>query len=189
MQLEEIKAIKACQNGQLESFTLLYDAYIRKIYDFVYFKTYHKETAEDLTSLIFLKAFEKIKNFDVQKGSFSAWLYAIANNTIIDYYRGKKNEANIDDIWDLSAEDDISLDLENKNQLEKIRAYIRKLPAKQRNIIILRLWQNLSYKEIAQITSFTETNCKMIFSRAIRQLRQEMPESAFILFLLFGLLN
>jgi len=99
--------IVSCQQGDLEKFSWLYDKYIKKIYDFIYFKTTHKETAEDLTSQTFFKALEKIKTFNSDKGTFSAWLYQIARNTVIDHYRTMKKTVDIDDVWDMAEDQDI----------------------------------------------------------------------------------
>lgn len=160
------------QNGNLEFFTELYNLYIRKIYGFVYFKTHHKQIAEDLTGEIFLKALENFKKFNLEKGRFSSWIYRIARNTIIDYYRTRKFEYNISDAWDLSAKDDINLDAENKEKIDKVRNFLRQMTSEQRDIIILRVWNDLSYREISEIMNKTEANCKMIFSRALGKMQQ-----------------
>ena len=189
MDPKEISYIKNCQQGKLEDFTPLYDLYVKKIYDFIYYKTYHRETAEDLVSLVFVKALENINSFDFAKGSFSAWLYRIAQNTVIDHWRTKKNEANVEDIWDLAENEDLETDLDNRQQLEEVRKYLKKIKSKQREIVMLRLWQQLSYKEIAEISGLTEANCKMTYSRVMRTLKQDMPVATFLLFIIFNIFN
>lgn len=176
--------IKKCQQGELTEFSRLYDHYLRPIYDFIYYKTYHQETAEDLTSQTFIKALEKINTYKAGKGTFKSWLYKIAQNTVIDYWRARKSEANIEDIWDLSADDPIEVDLEVKENLNRIKKYLQQLKPRQRNVLIMRLWQELSYKEIADNLDLSEANCKMIYSRAMKNLRQAMPLSVWIIFLL-----
>lgn len=94
--------LKKCQKGELEAFGFLYDNYIKKIYDFIYYKTHHQETAEDLTNATFMKALENIRKFNLQEAYFPAWLYKIARNTVIDHYRTQKNHNNIDDAWDIA---------------------------------------------------------------------------------------
>ena len=100
MDSKEQKLIKDCLGGDLKKFGGLYELYIDKIYKFIYFKTHHKETAEDLVSQTFFKALENIKGFDPSKGKFSSWLYRIARNCVIDYYRTKKAKIDIYDTWD-----------------------------------------------------------------------------------------
>ena len=182
---KELELIQKCQAGELEEFSQLYDLYIKKIYNFVYFRTHHKETAEDLVSLIFMKALEKIASFNHKKGTFSSWLYRISRNTVIDYYRTKKSEANVDDIWNLTGNDNIERDLVNKIQLEKIGEYLQKLEPLHREIIIMKIWDGLSYKEIADITQKSEASLKMAFSRAMTKLRKEQALILILLLLLF----
>lgn len=184
MEFDEIAIIKKCQAGNREDFALLYDAYVNKIYSFIYFRTQHKETAEDLTSRAFMKALEKIKSFNPELGNFSAWLYRIARNSVIDHYRTKKNETDIADIWDLSDGQDIERDIDTKEKLKAVDAYLKTLKSEQREIIIMRVWQGMSYLEIAEVLGRSEASCKMTYLRAIARLKQEMPLSVLVLFIL-----
>lgn len=174
MHIDENQIVDLCKQGNLEKFTLLYDMYANKIFRFVYYKTTHKETAEDITSEVFIKALKNIEKFNDKKGTFQAWLFKIARNTVIDYYRTKKDISDIDNIWSLSGGDDISQNVENKDNIEKIKKYISQLTPRQREIIILRVWENMPYREIADIIGETEANCKMIFSRTIKKIRGDM---------------
>jgi len=169
-----------------EDFADLYDQYVRKIFNFIYYKTHHRETAEDLTSETFTKAFRKIEDFDANKGKFSTWLYQIARNTVTDFYRAKKNYANIDDIWDLAADEDILRDLDAARKLEEVQDYLKELKAEQREIVLLRVWEGMTYREIAEIVGKDESNCRVVFSRAIQALRQKMPLVLFLSLLLFN---
>lgn len=182
--MNEGQLIARVQNGENQAFGRLYDAYIRKIYDFVYFKTLHKETAEDLTSQTFLKALNSIKDYKEEKGAFSSWLYRIAQNTVYDHYRTYKSSSNIEDAWDLPGDENVQADVADKLQLEEVGKYLSLLKPVQRDIIIMRVWQQLSYKEIAEIVGKGEGNCKMIFSRGIKKLRKSMPLAMFVAFLL-----
>jgi RNA polymerase sigma-70 factor (ECF subfamily) len=188
MTYEDNEIVRLCQSGQMDKFGLLYDKYIRRIYDFIYYKTTHKETAEDLTSLAFMKALEKIGSFNLEKGTFSAWLYQIARNTVIDHYRTKKSAQNIEDIYDLAGDENIDRDLDTKLKLEKIEKYLALLKPEQRDLIIMRVWQEMSYNEIACALGKSEDACKVAFSRAISKLRMEMPTALF-LYLLFNHIN
>lgn len=181
---EELNIVILCQNGQLENFGLLYDEYIEKIYKFIYYKTHHKETAEDLTSKTFMKALEKINTFTDLKGSFAAWLYKIARNTVIDHYRANKYDVNIEDVWDLKDNNDIESNIDIKQKISEVKKYLKDLKSEQREIIIMRIWQNMSYQEIADALGKSEASCKMTFSRAINKLRQEMPLALFICFIM-----
>ncbi|MEK7583625.1 MAG: sigma-70 family RNA polymerase sigma factor [Patescibacteria group bacterium] len=169
----EVQYIRRCQEGHTEEFGSLYDRYIRKIYDFIYFKTMHRETAEDLTSQTFMKAFQNIQSFREGAGTFSAWLYRIARNTVIDHYRTRKETRSLEDAWDLGADDETPRDIDTRDRLAKVHDAVQKLPAQQRDIIMLRVWSELSFKEIAAVVGKSEASCKMAFSRSLAKLRTE----------------
>ncbi len=179
---EDLGWIVDYHSGQTEVFGAIYDKYVRKIYDFIYFKTHHKETAEDLCSRVFMKCLEHIANYDAQKGSFSSWLYRIATNTVIDHYRTQKSNVDIVDAWDIASSEDVARDVENRDQFSQVQKYLADLKPEQREIIILRIWNDLSYKEIAEIIGKSEDNCKMIFSRAVGTMRKEVLLAFLIMF-------
>lgn len=181
---QEIDLIVLCQKGEWDNFSPLYDFYIKPIYKFIYCKTNHQATAEDLTSTVFLKAIKGLKKFNIEKGFFSAWLYKIARNVIADHYRFRREESNLDEIWDLSGDEDQKKEYENKEKKNQLKEALLKLKPEQREIVILRIWQELSYQEIAQIVKKNENNIKMIFSRAVKKLSQEIPLSLLIILLI-----
>jgi RNA polymerase sigma-70 factor (ECF subfamily) len=184
MNQAEINLVASAQKGEAEAFGALYDAYADKIYKFIYYKTHHRETAEDLVSLTFTKALEGLAGFSPAKGSFSSWLYKIARNNVIDHYRSFKSEADVDDIWDLTDSTDAPADADTSMRLAEVKKYFKYLSADQREILTLRVWEELSYKEIAEATGKTEQNCKVIFSRALAELRHQLPLAVYILLLL-----
>lgn len=170
------------------AFSCLYKENIKKIYNFIYYKTHHKETAEDLASLTFLKAWQNIDSYSMEKGSAAAWLYAIARNTVIDFYRSQKPNVNVYDVWDLPDSHDLRIDIETKLKIDEIKKYLKKFSVEQRDIIIMRVWQELPYKEIADIVGKSEASCKMIFSRALSQMKKEAPAIMLALIILNGLI-
>jgi RNA polymerase sigma-70 factor (ECF subfamily) len=157
--------------GDAEAFGEIYDLLFDKIYRFIYFKTYHKETAEDITSRTFLKALGGINGFNPNKARFTTWIYRIARNAVIDYYRTRKKNSDIDDIWDIKDPSDMVLDLETKEYIAKLHTALNTLSPDVREIIILRIWEGMSYREIAGIVGKSEAGCKMAFSRAVKELR------------------
>lgn len=167
-----------------KAFEAHYDAYVRKIYKYVYYRTQHRETAEDLTSQVFLKAFDKLGSFDESRGTFSAWIYGIARNALTDHYRSSREAIDIDDVWDLRSDEDVERDVEARERVEKLRPYLQALPKDQRELVFMRLWDGLSYAEISEITGRSEDACKMAFSRTVARLRKEVP-SAILLLMLF----
>jgi len=184
MENNDLSLISACQAGDAQAFGQLYDRYFKKIYSFVYYKISHKENTEDLVSDIFYKALNNLSKFNSRKGSFNSWLYRIARNTVIDYYRTNKNSQDIETVSDLSFSTELGDDLDRSFQIAEIEDKMKLLNDAQREIIILRVWQQLSYKEISEIVGKSEANCKMIFSRGIKELRLSLAS----LVLLFTML-
>jgi len=101
----------------------------------------------------------------------------IARNTVIDHYKTKKVNENIEDIWDLSGQDDLEKDVDTKIKLEKIEKYIGTLKSEQRDILIMRLWQGMSYKEIAEIYDCPVGTVLARVHRALKTLRKAMETS------------
>src|SRR3989344_6704647 len=180
----ESQLIERCQQGELNQFGVLYDTYIKKIYDFIYYKTHHQQTAEDLTSHTFLKALRSINSFSNTAGTFQAWLYQIARNTVIDHYRTQKATVNLEDAWDLHDNTDIVRDTDTALKLETVQAALQQLSSEQRDIVLLRVWSGLSYAEIAAIVGKTEDSCKVSFSRTIKKLREQNALLALLLFMI-----
>jgi RNA polymerase sigma-70 factor (ECF subfamily) len=168
----ELKSIQACQAGEMESFVLLYDRYVEKIYRFLYFRTLQKEVAEDITSQVFLKAMDKIKSFNADKGTFQAWLYQIARNLLIDEYRRKKPTDNIDAHYDIADNTDLETETQTKFSNEALQKLLQELPEESQELVTMRLWDELTYSEIAMVTGKTEGSLKMQFSRIIGKLQQ-----------------
>jgi RNA polymerase sigma-70 factor (ECF subfamily) len=171
---EQSNLVLACHKGDTAAFGKLYEHFVEPIYNFIYYKTHHKETAEDLTSQTFFKAYDSIKKCDPAQGTFSSWVYRIARNTVVDHYRTKKHHSDIEDAFDLSDGKNGESDVHNRIELAKVTTYLQGLSSEQRDIVILRLWQELSFSEIAAIMNKSEASCKMMLSRTLDKLRSDL---------------
>lgn len=179
--------IRRCQKGELELFAQLYDRYVHNIYNFILYRTRDRELSQDITSTTFLKAVKHIGEFSNKKGTFASWLYTIARNALFDHFRSHKNTTDIDDVWDIGDGTNIERDTELKISVEKIKNYLADLKPEQRDIVLMRVWDELSYKEIARILGKSEGSCKMIFSRTIAKLQTEFGPHALALLILIKL--
>jgi RNA polymerase sigma-70 factor (ECF subfamily) len=184
MDQAERQAIAACQTGELTHFNFLYERYLEKIYRFVYFKTWHRQTAEDLTSVTFMKALEHIADYDVARGNFSSWLYRIAHNTVIDHYRTAKQEVDIEQVFNLASGENVAAKTEVNLALEEVKEYLKSLETETRELLIMRLWQGLSYQEISELTGKNESALKMAASRALKSLRANISPAALLLIIM-----
>jgi RNA polymerase sigma-70 factor (ECF subfamily) len=172
----EKELIKKAQNGEAQAFGLLYDIHVEAIYRFVYLKIGSKADAEDITQQVFLNAWQNIHRYRYQGFPFSSWLYKIAHNAVIDFYRSHNLRADID----LESAEEIiqENEAEQKNKtdynldLEKIKKAIRQLPADQQSIIIMRFVDDLPIKEIARILEKNEGTIRVIQHRALKQIKK-----------------
>jgi len=184
MNTKEQELAQLASAGDREAFGKLYDLYVKDLYRFIYYKTFHAQTTEDLTSQVFIKALNAISRFDESKGSISSWLYAIARNTVIDHYRTTTNDSSIEDVFDLSDGKDLDAQTDTLLKMEGVKEALSKLSAQQREIIVLRVWEQKSYQEIAELLSKSEAACKMQYARSLEKLQSLLPLSIYLIFLL-----
>lgn len=170
--LSDDQLVELCQKGNLDSFSFLYERYIDAIYRFVYMKVFETPLAEDITSDIFFKVLNKINSYELDwKASFKTWIYTIAQNTVIDFYRTKKKSHDIEEIIETaSQENDFWQEIDNKDKLRKILAFLDTQSEKTKEIVVMRFWDDLSFKEISQITGESVDNCKKIVSRTLKKM-------------------
>ena len=157
-----------------QTFTKLYEEFAQKIYAFIYYRTQDKATAEDLTSQTFSKALEKWESFDLDKGSFKSWIYKIARNTICDYYRERRPHDDIENIFGLTDEKNFIDELKKEEVVERVKKALFVLTPAQREVVLMRIWDDLPYKEISIILGKTEASLKMSFKRALTDLQKQL---------------
>lgn len=173
--------IERAKQGDGGAFGALYDAYAPAIYRFIALKVTTRQEAEDLTHEVFLSAWQKLPRFKEQGFPFTSWLYKIARNRVIDYYRTKKTPISIDD--EESGFDDIadgSPLVEDATDLhfsiEAVKGALLQLPPDQREVIELRFLAELSPIEIAQIVGKREGTVRIIQFRALKKLKDILGE-------------
>jgi len=179
------RLVSEAQAGETKSFARLYDLYLRRIYDFIYHKTFHRETAQDLTQAVFLKALANLDKLDVTAGSFPAWLFTIARNSVIDHFRARRpSQQDMADVWDLPAQVDPEIDAVNRERYAALHGYLHGLAPAKREMLTLRIWHDLSFSEIADLQGVTSGACKMAFHRLLKQIREEMPALLLLLLIM-----
>lgn len=164
--------VKKAQSDPRE-FTPLYEHYLPKIYRYLSFKTNNADMAEDLTAQTFCEAIENLGKFRWQGTSFGAWLYRIAHNLLVDHYKEKGSDP-LDENNDYHSEEDISAEVGKQWSLEKVYEALQTLPEIARQVVTLRITEDLSHKEIGVILGKSENNIKVIYSRTIQQLKEKI---------------
>lgn len=170
----EENLIRQAQAGSAESFGILYDHYTPQIYRFVLLKVTAREEAEDLTHEIFLRAWRKIKAYQIRGFPFSSWLYQIARNQIIDHYRLKKNQISLEtvDADLIKAEDSIERDVDRLLRLDQVREAMKELSGDEQDVLIMRFVEGLSHREISGAINKSEGAVRLIQHRALNALRK-----------------
>lgn len=184
--MTDIEIVIQCQNWKLDFFSKLYDKYIDEIYKFVYLKTTNKEISEDIVSESFMSALEHISSFKVEeKSNFRAWIYKIAYNKVIDSYNKKRETCDICEYLDLVLQEDIWKKIDNLNEIWKIKKYLWNIKSRDREILIYRIWHDLSYEEISEIMWISLTNCRKIVSRTLKNISANFVLLIIMLILVF----
>jgi len=174
------------RDGDREAFGRLYDLYSRRIYSYLFYRSLDRDCAEDLCGAVFLRVLEGLGGFRPELGSFSRWIYGIARNALRDHYRSLARAASLGEaceLWDLPDAGGHEIEAENRDLWERLKPHLAALSSEQREIIVLRTWDEMPYKDIAQLLGKTEGACKMAFARAISSLRAAMPLSLLLAFL------
>ena len=146
----------------------LYESYREKISAYVFGKVNHTQDAEDLVSTVFLKICQNSDKFDASKAKLSTWIYAIARNTVIDYFRTRKVHCELGET--ILSEDSISETVENEDMLQRLYTALTKLPEKQRDLIILHYHTGKTLKEISVSLGMSYINAKILHRKALSHL-------------------
>lgn len=178
--MEEKELVLQSIKGNEEAFGLLVNKYKNKVFNMAYSMTHNRETADDITQEVFIKAYKALPKFQF-KSQFGTWLYQITANHIRDYLRkeGKVKQYSLEDIQELPSPDKNHTQSIEKKQIDKKRreivyTAISSLPEKHRIILVLRDIQGYSYDDIAMILKISPGTVDSRLFRARRSLRKKI---------------
>lgn len=173
---DEINLNRAIQ-GDHEAFGMLYEQYVERIFNYVYYRTGNQHDAEDLTAKVFFRAMRRIPQYQERGLPVTAWLYRIAHNLVANWHRdrGRRPEISLDEGYASiphSEHPEVTLlQLEEHDHLLRI---IRDLPPERQQLIILKFVEHMSNAEIGQIMGRTEGAVKSLYHRTLLTLRVDM---------------
>ncbi len=175
---DEESLIQKAKNGESEAFGQLYDSYVSRIYRFIFIRVSSKHDAEDLTSQVFSQAWENIEKYEIRGYPFSSWIYRIASNAVIDYYRTFKNNVSVDQVSEetFAIESTSEKSLDTELSVEEVKKAMQLLESDQQNVLIMKFVNGLSNKEIAEALQKTEGAIRVIQHRALKQLKNFLHE-------------
>lgn len=149
--------------------TAIYTDFYQKVLNYVNSKVQNMTQAEDLTSDIFLKIYEKLDTFDESKSSLSTWIFTITRNTLTDYYRTRKVFSEVpEDFRDDTCIDD---ELCTSETLETLADALESLDERERDLIILRYYKGMTLTEIAERMDISYSYVKILHNKALSGMR------------------
>lgn len=171
--------IERAGNGETEAFGQLYERYVNRIYNYIYYRTGNVNEAEDLTARVFQRAYRHIQNYNQRGVPFSAWLYRIAHNLVANWYRdrSRKKEVALDERLPSSSSFDFpESSLVKDQEMERLLKSIRKLPPERQQLIILKFVEGMSNADIGVIMRRSEGAIKSLYHRTLISLRKELEK-------------
>lgn len=160
------------------AFTELYDYYFPRIYNYIRFRVNDPDVTDDLTSQVFEKVVNKLKDYQENLGSFATWIFTIAHNMVTDYYRERQRHLaiSLEAVQEIAADSDVEKEAIATEVKKQLLQSLNQLADRERNIISLKFWSGLTNRRIAQLTGISENNVAIILYRSMRRLRAELQD-------------
>jgi RNA polymerase sigma-70 factor, ECF subfamily len=171
---DERLLVEAAQ-ADLSKFDVLYELHFERVYFFIVSRVHDRTNAEDLTSEVFHKALANLPYYQWRGTPFSAWLYRIASNAIVDHFKRSNREQQADTLEHQLVQPDLSsTDLDFIERHVHFHRIVGQLPEIQRRVVYERFVKERSIREIARRLSRTEGAIKQLQFRALQTLRAKI---------------
>jgi len=178
MELGDEEILARASAGDRDAFGMLYERYIDRIFNYVYYRTGNVNDAEDLTARVFQRAMNHIVNYTDRGVPFSAWLYRIAHNLVANWHRdrSRKQEIPISDAPLVAKGDAPEASMVHTEQQESLLRLIRSLPSERQTLLILKFVEHYSNAEIGAIMGRSEGAVKSLYHRTLLALRDDIGD-------------
>ena len=162
---------------EADAFGALYERYVRRIYNYIYYRTGNHHDAEDLTARVFQRAMRHVGSFEDKGVPFSAWLYRIAHNLVANWHRDRSRRPLVP-LDDRAIQSGGHIHPETQAVVAEEEALlltaVRRLPAERQQLLILKFVERLSNADIGRIMGRTEGAIKSLYHRTLNSLRDEL---------------
>lgn len=178
-EFNEEAILSLASQGDRNAFGRLYERYLDRIFNYVYYRTGNLHDAEDLTARVFQRAMNHIHNYTDRGVPFSAWLYRIAHNLVANWHRdrSRKQEIPLDDLPILPTKGDLpERNLVRSQEQDALLRLIRRLPPERQTLLILKFVEDLSNAEIGAIMGRSEGAVKSLYHRTLLALRDQLGD-------------
>jgi len=167
----ETALVQAAVEGDAQAFADLYEHHLDRIFHYFYYRLGHPQDAEDLTERVFLKAWQAIGSYDARGAPFSAWLYRIAHNLLIDHRRVQHPTEPLDEAFEIADEAaDIAELAAKRGEARELAEAIAQLAPMEQSVLVLRFIEKLDHRTVAGIIGKGEAATRSIQSRALARL-------------------
>ena len=153
-----------------------YREYLPRVYNFFRYRLGDRAIAEDLTAATFEKAWRGRFRFRRDLSAFSTWLFSIARNVAIDYFRRKEPDLSLEGIREHADPTSLEELVQRKHDSTRLSALLSQLPTREREVVAFKYGAGLNNREIARLTHLSESNVGIILYRVVAKLRIEMED-------------
>lgn len=172
-QLPDADLIVRAKSGDTECFGQLYERYVDQIYRYVRSRVADDQDAEDLTENIFVRSYESLEAYEERGWAYSAFLYQVARNLLVDHYRQAGSDQPLDDSEPLAASGPgLEQRLTDQEEVLRIKEAMARLPEDYQEIIRLRVLLELPTNTVAEWMDRSEGAARVLLHRALKALRQ-----------------
>ena len=145
-------------------FEEIYSKYYQKVKSYISYKVNNVQDSEDLAADVFVKVFEKYSSYDRSKAQLSTWIFTIAKNKVIDYYRKNNNFLEYDDSLMIKEDGEGIISEDN---LELLALCLEKISVRERDILILHYYEDKKLKDVAEMLNLSYTYVKILHKKAL----------------------
>jgi len=177
--LDESEILAKASQGDRDAFGFLYERYVERIFNYVYYRTGNVHDAEDITARVFYRALHHIHNYHDRGVPFSAWLYRIAHNLVANWHRdrSRKQEIPLTEVPTIKYKGDApEQSVVHIEERENLLQLIQELTPDRQNLLILKFIEHMSNAEIGQIMGRSEGAVKSLYHRTLHSLREEIGD-------------
>lgn len=166
------------QNGKINiaGFKQLYLRWLSQVYRYFYYRIGNSKDAEDLTSQVFLKVYEDLKHYR-ERGLFSAWLFTIARNKAIDFFRTGSRELSLEIVDPTDETPDLLTQMVRSDEIQRLYRLIQSLPEEEQELIRLRFIAELGYREIGSLLNRKEDAIRKSITRLLARIENQLEIS------------
>lgn len=150
---------------------VVYAEQLPRVYNFFRYRVGEGVVAEDLTAATFEKAWVARTRYRSDLSGFSTWLFAIAQNVAVDYFRKRRNDMPLDQAISRTAEGSLEEMAEHRSDIARLAVLLATLSDRERELVALKYGASMNNREIAKLTSLTESNVGSILHRVTAKLR------------------